>query len=151
MADEKKYDWKESLLKSIIYRIITITLALITAYIITGDLLAALSVASLTEFVQFINYFIFETLWTNLITRRRLRGEFEKQLVDLSVDYSSILDLAYEISQLDTFVKEIYESNVNFFQSLLENEKLKEFHEEIDKYYDFFKARHSDRGFEILK
>ena len=98
MESVKNFEWKESLFKSIVYRIITVILGFLTAYIITGDVWAAFGIASLTEFVQFVNYFFFEIIWTNLRTRKRIEEELMKKLVDLKVRYDSILELAYEMS-----------------------------------------------------
>ncbi len=52
---EKPTEWKEnlkeSLLKSMIYRVITISLGMLVAFIITGSLAAALSLGLITESV----------------------------------------------------------------------------------------------------
>ncbi|MFX0011521.1 MAG: DUF2061 domain-containing protein, partial [Candidatus Hermodarchaeota archaeon] len=114
--ESSKIEWKSSLIKSIIYRSITILLGIITAYIITRNLAAALSLAPLTELVQGINYFIYELIWST-IARRRLEQRILKNLqireVDLKIDYSAIEELAYALSQIDTFVPKIYLSTLN--------------------------------------
>ena len=147
MPNLEKIEWKESLVKSIVYRSITIVLGFLTAYIFTGDLTLAFGVALLTEFVQSINYFVFEIAWSNLITRKRLEKEILKT-INIELNYDSILELAYEMSRIDTFVHEIYQSNKNFFKSILKNEALKELHEDISHYFDFFKKCHEGRDFQ---
>ena len=151
MKRVKNLEWKESLFKSIVYRIITVIIGFITALIVTGRIDVAISVASLTEFVQFINYFVFEMLWTNLRTRKRLEEEIRKRIVDLEINYDSVLELAYKMSRIDTFIQEVYESALNFFTSILENEELKDLHEQISKYLEYFKHTHSNRGFTTYK
>ena len=150
--DEKiqELGWKESLVKSIVYRIITVFLGFLTAYIITGDLAVALGVAFLTEIVQFINYFIFELIWTHSITRKRIIKDLMKN-VELELNYDVILELAYQISQTDTFVGEIYVSSLNFLKSILKNEHLKEIHGEVKKYLEHFKYTHKKREFVSYK
>ena len=89
MKNIEKLEWKESLIKSLIYRSITVLLGFFTAYIVTGSLIMALGVALLTEFVQFIFYFFYEIIWTNLITRKRIIEEI-KQTVELQQNYDVI-------------------------------------------------------------
>jgi len=55
------------------------------------------------------------------------------------------------MSRIDTFIKEVYESALNFFTSILENEELKDLHEKISKYFEYFKHTHSNRGFTTHK
>lgn len=149
----KKFDksiLKESFLKSIVYRIITVILGFITALIITGDIVVALGVAMLTEVVQFINYFIFELIWTNLITKKRLIEELKK-IIKLDLNYDAILELAYQMSQTDTFMGEVYLSALNFLNSILKNEDLKEIHDQVSKYLEHFKHTHRKREFASFK
>ena len=141
-----KVDLRESLIKSIIYRIITISLGFLTALIITGNIIMALGVALLTEFVQFINYFVFEVIWTNLITKKRLIEEI-RRTIDLNLNYDAILELAYQMSQTDTFMGEVYLSALNFLNSILNNENLKNIHEPVSKYLEHFKYIHRNREF----
>lgn len=141
-----KVDLRESLIKSIIYRIITISLGFITALIITGNIIVALGVALLTEFVQFINYFVFEVIWTNLITKKRLIEEI-RRTIDLNLNYDAILELAYQMSQTDTFMGEVYLSSLNFLNSILNNENLKDIHEQVRNYLEHFKFTHRNRKF----
>ncbi len=143
----KDLDWKESLFKSIVYRIITLILGFSIALMVTGNLMIAIGVAAITEFVQFINYFIFEIAWTNLRTKKRLEKQLRKKIIDLKINYDSILELAYEMSRISTFVKEIYDSTTNFFTSILENKQLNDLHEPISKYYEHFKQSHIHRDF----
>ena len=117
MKDIERLEWKESLVKSLIYRVLTVFLGFLTAYIVTGSLITALGVALLTEFVQFIFYFVYEIIWTNLITRKRIIEEI-KQTVELQLNYNVILELAYQISQTDTFVGEVYLSARNFLKTI---------------------------------
>ncbi|TFG00961.1 MAG: DUF2061 domain-containing protein [Promethearchaeota archaeon] len=141
---------KRSLFKSIVYRIITVFLGILTALIVTGDIYQALSLGIATEFVQFINYFIFETIWS-YYERQRLRQKFRKEFlereIELKVNYSSIKELSYELSRLDTFVKSIYTAILNFYDGLLENEDLKELHEELSKHREYFVKAHAGRDF----
>lgn len=141
---------KRSLFKSIVYRIITIFLGISTALIVTGDLYQALSLGLATEFVQFINYFVFETIWSSY-ERKRLRQKFRKEFlereIELKVNYSSIKELSYELSRFDTFVKPIYTAILNFYDSLLKNDDLKELHDEISSHKEFFIKAHAGRNF----
>jgi len=141
-------EWKESVIKSIIYRSITLVLGFFTAYIFTGNIAIATGTAILTESVQSINYFVYELTWSN-ISRRR----FEKKIIDkikrkeinLKLDYSSIKELAYQLSQIDTFVPKLYISTRNIFNNMLNNEELEEIHEDIKKFKESFEAVHSGR------
>ena len=146
MPTIERVEWKESLVKSIIYRFITVFLGFITAYIVTGSLITALGVALLTEFVQFVFYFVYEVIWTNLITRKRIIEEL-KQTIDLQLNYNVILELAYQMSQVDTFVGDVYLSARNFLKSIIANEYLKEIHDEVSRYYQHFKYTHKNREF----
>lgn len=122
---EKSIKWrenlKESLLKSIIYRIITITLGILVVYIITGSLIAALSLGLITESVQFINYFVYESVWTNFHDKRLKRRIEEMREVDVKFDFDLIKDLSYDFSQTNTFVKEHYNSILKLLDNLLKN------------------------------
>ncbi|MBD3341097.1 MAG: DUF2061 domain-containing protein [Candidatus Lokiarchaeota archaeon] len=138
---------KESLIKSIVYRIITIFLGFFSAFLITGNIATAFGVALLTEFIQFINYFAYEVIWTKLRTKKKIEEEIIKRMIDLEINYDSILQLAYEMSQVDTFIREVYDSANNFFKSVLKNEQLKDLKPEISKYYTHFKHSHKDRQF----
>lgn len=141
-------EWKESLIKSLIYRGITLVLGTLTAYIITGSIEIATGTALLTEAVQAINYFVYELIWSN-ISRKRLKEkiieDIRKRQIDIKIDYSSIMEIAYHMSQVDTFVPKLYLSVKNFFNKLLENEQLEEIHDEIRKYKSYFETTHAKR------
>jgi uncharacterized membrane protein len=143
-----KIEWKQSLIKSLIYRGITLVLGTLTAYIITGSLEAATGTALLTEAVQAANYFIYELIWSN-ISRKKLKEkiieDIRKRQIDLKIDYSSIMEIAYHMSQVDTFVPKLYLSVKKFFENLLENEQLEEIHDEIAKYKSYFETTHAKR------
>ena len=146
----EKLEWKESLVKSLIYRVLTVILGFLTAFFVTGSIITALGVALLTELVQFVFYFVYEIIWTNLITRKRIIEEI-KQTIDIQLNTNVILELAYQMSQIDTFIGEIYLSTRNFLKSILKNESLKEIHEEVSKYYNHFLYIHKNREFASYK
>ncbi|MCJ7648081.1 MAG: DUF2061 domain-containing protein [Candidatus Lokiarchaeota archaeon] len=151
---EKSIKWrenlKESLLKSIIYRIITITLGILVVYIITGSLVAALSLGLITESVQFINYFVYESVWTNFHDKRLKRRIEEMREVDVKFDFDLIKDLSYEFSQTNTFVKEHYNSILKLLDNLLKNNYLDEIHDVILRDKTYFEIKHKDRTFHKL-
>ncbi|MHA2181259.1 MAG: DUF2061 domain-containing protein [Promethearchaeota archaeon] len=138
---------KESLLKSLIYRVITITLGMLVAFIITGNLLAALSLGIITETVQFINYFIYESVWTNFHDKRLKKKILEMKEVDLKFDFELIEEISYEFSQTDTFLKELYDSILRFFDKILQNKYLGEIHDKIIRDKTHFKLKHERRSF----
>lgn len=143
-------DWKRSLLKSIIYRIIALILGLIVALAISGDIFTAGLISLLTESIQFCNYFIFETIWSsyeNKRLRKEIEEEFLKREIDLKIDYDSINELSYELSRTNTFVNEIYTSILNFFGKMLKNEQIEKLHEEISKHKAYFESVHVGRNF----
>ena len=146
--DPKIIEWKESLVKSIIYRTITLGLGTLTTFILTGSLILATGIAILTEAVQSVNYFAYELAWSN-ITRRRLEKKIIEKIkrkeIDLKLDYSSIQELAYQISQIDTFVPTLYMTIRKIFDTMLKNKELEEIHEEIEKYKNHFIYVHSGR------
>ena len=151
---EKSIKWrenlKESLLKSIIYRIITITLGILVVYIITGSLVAALSLGLITESVQFINYFVYESVWTNFHDKRLKRRIEEMREVDVKFDFDLIKDLSYEFFQTNTFVKEHYNSILKLLDNLLKNNYLDEIHDVILRDKTYFEIKHKDRTFHKL-
>jgi uncharacterized membrane protein len=148
---EKSPEWKEnlkeSLLKSIIYRVITIFLGMIVAYIITGSLATALSLGIITETVQFIYYFIFESIWTNYHDKRLKRKIFELKEVDLKFDFELIKEISFEFSQTNTFLKEIYDSILRFFDKILQNKYLGEINDVILRDKTYFELKHENRSF----
>lgn len=151
---EHKIEWKESLIKSVIYRAITLVIGTLTAYIITGSIAIATGTALLTEAVQSVNYFAYELAWSN-ISRRKLEKKILEQIkkreIELKLDFSSIKELAYQLSQINTFVPELYISIQDIFNKMLENEDLEELHEEIENYKNYFDVAHSGRKMVFLK
>lgn len=150
----KNIEWKQSLVKSIIYRTITLGLGTLTTYLITGSLALATGIAFLTEGVQAANYFVYELAWSN-ISRRKLEKQIIEKIklkqIDLKLDYSSVKELAYQLSQIDTFVPDLYLTTSKIFKTMLDNEDLEEIHEEIEKYRNHFKRVHSGRKMFFLK
>jgi uncharacterized membrane protein len=147
-------EWKESLIKSLIYRTLTIFLGTLTAYIITGSIEIATGTALLTEAVQSVFYFGYEISWSNISRKRfekKIIAKIKKREIDLTLDFSSIKELAYQLSQIDTFVPDLYISIQNIFNKMLQNKDLEEIHEEIEKYKNYFDIRHSGRKMVFLK
>jgi len=150
--DKKDTIIKRSLIKSIIYRMITLALGTLTSYLFTGDIGVATGLALLTEAVQSVNYFVFETIWS-YYERKRLRKKIEEEIIreiDLTVNYDFLRELSYELSRFDTFVEEIYISILNFYDRLLENEQLEDIHEEIKKHRETFVKAHEGRNFKEI-
>jgi uncharacterized membrane protein len=143
-------EWKESLLKSIIYRIVTLFLGGLVAFFVTGDTGQALILTVITEFVQFVNYFIFETIWTNLRAWRLEKKIKEKAMreIALTLDFESLKEISYELSRINTFVNDIYVSIINFYNRVLKNESLKDIHEEVREHKAHFETIHAGRNFE---
>jgi uncharacterized membrane protein len=148
---EKSPEWKEnlkeSLLKSIIYRVITIFLGMIVAYIITGSLATALSLGLITETVQFIYYFIYESVWTTYHDKRLRRKILDLKEVDLKFDFELIKEISFEFSQTNTFLKEIYDSILRFFDKILQNKYLGEINDVILRDKTYFELKHENRSF----
>jgi uncharacterized membrane protein len=144
---ENKEIIKESLIKSIIYRVITILLGMLVALIITGNLLVALSVGIATETIQFINYFIYETIWTNYHDKRLRRKILMTREVDIKFDFDLIKEMSFEFSQTDTFIKEYYDSIILFFEKLLKNKFLQDIHEDILRDKTYFELKHKHKKF----
>ena len=146
--EPSKIEWKSSLIKSLIYRSITLVLGTTTAYISTGSIAIATGTALLTELVQGIFYFVYEIVWSN-ISRRKLEklifNSLQIREIDLKINYTSIEELAYVLSQIDTFVPKLYLSTLNILNSILKNEELEEIREKIQKYKDHFQRVHSRR------
>jgi uncharacterized membrane protein len=147
-------EWKESLIKSLIYRTLTLFLGTLTAYIITGSIEIATGTALLTEAVQGIFYFGYEISWSNISRKRfekKIIAQIKKREIDLTLDFSSIKELAFQLSQIDTFVPDLYISIQNIFNKMLENKDLEDIHEEITNYKNYFDVRHSGRKMVFLK
>ena len=146
--DIKQFNWKASLYKSIVYRTITLGLGTLTAYIFLGSIALATGTAFLTEAVQGVNYFVFELIWST-IARRRLERKFQEKYkekkINLEIEFSSLKEIAYDLSNVDTFIPKIYLSTLNFFNHLLKNDELEEIHDEIQSYKDHFIQVHSGR------
>jgi uncharacterized membrane protein len=146
--DIKEFNWKASLIKSLVYRTITLGLGTLTAYLFLGSIALATGTAFLTEAVQGVNYFIFELIWST-VSRRRLERKFQEKYkekkVNLEIEFSSLKEIAYDLSNVDTFIPKIYLSTLNFFNHLLENGDLEEIHDEIQSYKDHFVQVHSGR------
>jgi uncharacterized membrane protein len=146
--ESSKVEWKNSLVKSLIYRGITLVLGTITAYILTGSIAIATGTALFTELVQGIFYFAYELVWSNISRRKlekRIMNSLQIREIDLKIDYTSIEELAYVLSQIDTFVPKLYLSTLNILNSMLKNEDLDEIREVIQKYKDSFQRVHSSR------
>ena len=75
--EENKIVWKDTLIKSLIYRSITVLIGMLMAFILTHSIAIATSIGILTEVVQGVNYFIYELIWSN-ISRRKL----EKRIIE---------------------------------------------------------------------
>ena len=146
--EPSKIEWKSSLIKSLVYRSITLVLGTTTAYILTGSIAIATGTALLTELVQGIFYFVYEIVWSNISRRKlekRIFNSFQIREIDLKINYTSIEELAYVLSQIDTFVPKLYLSTLNILNSILKNEELEEIREKIQKYKDHFQRVHSRR------
>jgi len=96
---KKKDTLKESLFKSVIYRVITIFLGMLVLLTVTGDVIAAFSIGLATETVQFINYFFYEAIWTNYHDKQlRLKIERTRE-VDIKLDFDLLKEISFEFSQ----------------------------------------------------
>ena len=144
---KKKNTLKESLLKSIIYRIITITLGMLVGLILTRNIIDALYITLITESVQFGNYFIYESVWTNYHDKK-LRREIEKtKEVDVKLDFDLLKEISFEFSQTSVYVREAYDSIMTYFEKLLQNENLTEIHHDIQRDKNYFELKHKDMSF----
>ncbi len=115
--------------------------------LVTGDLIAAFSIGFATETVQFINYFVYETIWSNYHDKR-LRIKIERtREVDIKLDFDLLKDISFEFSQTTTYVKEAYEAILSFFEKLLQNESLTEIFEDVQRDKIYFELKHKDRSF----
>ena len=120
---------------------------MLVIFLVTGDLIAAFSLGFATETVQFINYFVYETIWTNYHDKR-LRIKIERtREVDIKLDFDLLKDISFEFSQTTTYVKEAYESILSFFEKLLQNENLAEIYEDVQRDKIYFELKHEDRSF----
>ena len=120
---------------------------MIVAFTLTGDVIFALSIGLATETVQFVNYFVYETIWTNYHDKR-LRIKIEKtREVDIKLDFDLLREISFEFCQTDTYVKDAYESILSFFEKLLNNENLTEIHDDIQRDKEYFEVKHKERSF----
>ena len=120
---------------------------MLVIFLVTGDLIAAFSLGFATETVQFINYFVYETIWTNYHDKR-LRIKIERtREVDIKLDFDLLKEISFEFSQTTTYVKEAYESILSFFEKLLQNENLAEIYEDVQRDKIYFELKHKDRSF----
>ena len=144
-----RMDWKKNLVKSLVYRAITISLGLLTAYIFTGgDILAAFLLSITTEIVQFFNYFAYESVWSYYDEKRmrKLIGEeYRKKEINLKLSLQSIGDIAKEFAQIDTFQPKVINSIVNFYDTILKNKELKDLHPDFQEYKNAFEIIHKGR------
>ena len=142
-------NWKKNLAKSLIYRAITISLGLLTAYIFTGgDFVTAFLLSISTEVVQFFNYFAYESVWSYYDEKRmrKLIGEeYRQREINLKLSLQSIGDMAKEFAQIDTFQPKIINSVMNFYDSILKNKELKDLHEDFQEYKNAFEIIHKGR------
>ena len=144
---------KNNIIKSLIYRVLTITLAFCTTFIITQDIVSAISVVGLTEFIQFINYFVFESAWNHYYERKlrkKLKDELERE-INLKIGLDSIKEISYEFSQVDTFIPKVYNSVLNFFNKMLNNKDLKELYNDILEYKNCFLTINTGRNFSEMR
>ncbi|MFX1274347.1 MAG: DUF2061 domain-containing protein [Promethearchaeota archaeon] len=150
----KEIKWKESLVKSIIYRAISFGLGALISYLLTGSIVTTFWIVLLTEGIQSVNYFAYDLAWSN-ISRKRLERQIIEKIalkeIDLKLDYSSVQELAYQLSQIDTFVPDLYMTIKKIFDTMLSNEDLEEIHKEIENYRAHFKYVHSGRKMFFLK
>ncbi|MFX0030150.1 MAG: DUF2061 domain-containing protein [Candidatus Hermodarchaeota archaeon] len=144
----ERIEWKQSVIKTLIYRAITLVLGTLTVYFLTGSIALATGAAILTESVQAVNYFIYELVWSN-ISRKKLEKEILERIkrreINLKINFEPIREISYELSQIDTFVPKLYLSVLHFFDSMLKNEELQEIHEELQMHKNNFKRVHSSR------
>ena len=89
-----KIEWKVSLIKSLIYRAITLLLGTLTAYLITGSIAIATGTALLTESVQSLFYFGYEISWSN-ISRRKL----EKKIIHIVFILNHLVSIIHQNKQ----------------------------------------------------
>jgi uncharacterized membrane protein len=144
-------NWKLTIFKSIIYRLITISLAIITGYILTGSLQKALEIGLATEAIQAVNYLVFELIWTYFY-EKRLRQKYSKEFlqreVEMKLTVKSVIDMAKEFSEIDTFIPEIYNSLIKFYDGILTNKQMKEFHSQILEAKTNFETINKGRDFD---
>ncbi len=67
--------------------------------------------------------------------------------VDLKFDFELMKEISYGFSQTDTFLKEIYESILRYFDKILQNKYLGEIHNDILSDQTYFELKHEHRSF----
>lgn len=137
-----------SLVKSLVYRAITLVLGFTTAYVFTQDPGSATLISLLTEAVQAVNYFIYESTWSYFAERRlrkKIRNELKEKIVNLKLNMEAIKSIAKEFSRIDTFNPIIYNSVISFYDRILQNKDLDELHEDFNKYKKAFRIMHRER------
>ena len=147
-------DWKLTIIKSIVYRLITISLGLLTAYIIMGNFKEALGVSLVTELIQSMNYFGFESVWTffqEKRIRKSVEQEFRKRIVDFKLTIGMVVDISKQFADLDTFNPQIYKSFIKFFETALENPELDEFKDQILESKSNFEALNQGKDFDYTE
>ena len=120
---------------------------MLVALIITGNVALALSLGIATEMIQFIYYFIYETIWTNYHDKRLRRKIEMTREVDIKFDFDLIKDMSFEFSQTDTFIKGYYDPIISFFEKLLQNQYLNDIHVDILRDKTYFELKHKHKKF----
>jgi len=120
---------------------------MLVIFLVTGDLFAAFSLGFATETVQFINYFFYESIWTNYHDKRLSLKIERTREIDVKLDFDLLKEISFEFSQTNTYVKEAYDPMLSFFEKLLQNETLAEIHEDIQRDKNYFELKHKDRSF----
>ncbi|KKM96481.1 hypothetical protein LCGC14_1177680 [marine sediment metagenome] len=67
--------------------------------------------------------------------------------VDIKFDFDLLKEISYEFSQINTFIKENYDSILRFFDNLLKNRYVDEIHEVILRDKTYFEIKHENRSF----
>ncbi len=65
--------YKETLLKTFIWRVCATLLTVATAWIITGDYMVGLTIGGVEVVVKLVGYFSFERLWE--FVKRRIKND----------------------------------------------------------------------------
>ncbi|MBD3256166.1 MAG: DUF2061 domain-containing protein [Candidatus Lokiarchaeota archaeon] len=142
--------WKRSLYKTVIYRMITLILGTLTALFLTGDIGGSLILSLSTEAIQSVNYYFYELIWNHYEVKRlkkQIKAELLAREVDVRIDLNSIREISYELSQIDTFVQDLYVTVMNFYNRMLKNEELMPIHETILANKRHFEKVHAGRNF----
>ncbi|MHA2198041.1 MAG: hypothetical protein ACXABO_20845, partial [Promethearchaeota archaeon] len=65
----------------------------------------------------------------------------------IKFDFELIEEISYEFSKTDTFLKEIYDSIIRFFDKILQNKYLDEIHSTVLRDKTYFELKHENRSF----